>query len=188
MSGGFIFCLVAAVIVILIVVFFIGTFNGFVKLRNSIDEAYSTMDAYLEKRHDLIPNLVETVKGYAAHESGTLQKVTDARQTAIDSSSQQDKAAAENQLTNTLKSLFAVSENYPDLKANTNFLDLQKQLQKVEEDILNSRKYYNGYVKRYNTKLEQFPSSIVAHVNKLTRREMFAAENAADRENVKVEF
>lgn len=188
MSTNMIIWTVIIAVIVLCFLFYIGTFNGFVKLKNAIDEALSTMDVYLEKRHDLIPNLVETVKGYAAHEAGTFEKVTEARQAAIDSTTTRDKVAAENQLTSTLKSLFAVSEAYPDLKANQNFLDLQKQLQKVEEDIVNSRKYYNGYVKRYNTLLEQFPSSIVGKMSRLKKKDMFEVAADTDRENVKVEF
>lgn len=124
--------------------FVIGGYNGLVKLRNLVEEAFATMDVYLKKRYDLIPNLVETVKGYAAHEAGTLEKVVQARNMAASAGSMEDRIQGENMLTGALKNLFALAEAYPDLKANTNFMDLQAQLQKVEEDIANSRKYYNA--------------------------------------------
>ena len=153
--------IVIAIIVILALVV-MGSYNGLVKTKNQAEEAFSTMDVYMKKRYDLIPNLVETVKGYASHESQTLEKVTAARNAAMTASSIDEKLKNENALTGTLKSLFAVAESYPDLKANTNFMDLQRQLQTIEEDIANSRKYYNASVKNLNNKIEMFPSSIIA--------------------------
>jgi len=163
-------------------------YNGFIKLRNIIDESFSTMDVYLKKRYDLIPNLVETVKGYAAHEAGTLEKVVEARNMAQNSKTITEKAENESALSGTLKSLFAIAEAYPDLKANTNFMDLQSQLRKLEEDIANARKYYNGTVKEFNTKVETFPSNLIAGFFKFTRRVFFEVETVEERENVKVQF
>ena len=154
--------IVVIVIVAILVIWFIAMYNGFVKIKNRVDEAFATIDVYLKKRYDLIPNLVETVKGYAAHESGTLEKVVQARNMAQSAGSDQEKIAADNMLSGTLKSLFAVAEGYPDLKANTNFIDLQNQLKTIEEDIANARKYYNAVVREFNTKREVFPSNIIA--------------------------
>ena len=151
-------------IIIVLALIFVGMYNSFIKLKNSCDEAYSTMDVYLKKRFDLIPNLVETVKGYAAHEKETLQNVIAARNNLQNASTTEEKLAGENALQGTLKTLFAVAEAYPDLKANTNFLDLQDQLKGVENDIANSRKYYNAVVKQFNTKFEMFPSNIIAGI------------------------
>ena len=173
---------------VLIGLWFMGTHNTLVKLKNQVEEAFSTMDVYMKKRYDLIPNLVETVKGYAAHEQGTFEKVVQARNVAQNATTVEDKMAAENMLTGTLKSLFALAEAYPDLKANANFMDLQNQLQMVEVDIANSRKYYNATVKDYNTKTEQFPSNIIANMFHFQRKTMFELENESERQNVKVEF
>lgn len=187
MSGFTVFIVIAALAAVL-VLWGVGAYNAFVKMRNAVEEAFSTMDVYMKKRYDLIPNLVETVKGYAAHESGTFEKVVQARNIAQQATTVEEKLAAENALTGTLRSLFALAESYPDLKANQNFLDLQSQLQKVEEDIANSRKYYNAVVKEYNTKTEQFPSNFIANMFNFTRKPMFEMENEAERQNVKVEF
>jgi LemA protein len=145
------------------------------------------MDVYLKKRYDLIPNLVETVKGYASHEKDTLEKVIAARNMAASATSVEDKMAGENALTGTLKTLFAVAESYPDLKANQNFMDLQKQLQSLEGEIAQSRKYYNGVVKQYNTKTEIFPSNIIAGIFGFVKAPYFEIEEG-ERENVKVSF
>ena len=146
------------------------------------------MDVYMKKRFDLIPNLVETVKGYAAHEKETLEKVIAARNSIQSATTVEEKMARENVLQGTLKSLFAVAEAYPDLKANTNFLDLQDQLKSVEEDIANSRKYYNAVVKQFNTKCETFPSNIVASIFHFERKPMFEVNSAEERQNVEVKF
>ncbi len=174
-------------IVVIILLAFVGIYNGLVKLKNSVEEAFSTMDVYLKKRHDLIPNLVETVKGYASHEKETLEKVIQARNMATQSKSPEESIQNENMLSGTLRSLFAISENYPDLKANTNFLDLQNQLKAVEEDIAYSRKYYNAVVKTFNIKIESFPSNLVAGMFNFTKRTMFEISEE-DRENVQVKF
>ena len=175
-------------IILLLIVYVIGIYNSLVRLNNDVEEGFSTMDVYLKKRYDLIPNLVETVKGYAKHEKETLTKVIEARNMAMSATSVEDKVAKENALTGTLKSLFALSESYPDLKANSNFIDLQNQLKQIETDIANSRKYYNGVVKVFNNKIQVFPSNIVANMFKYTKKPMFEVEDQAERKNVKVEF
>ncbi|MGN8763337.1 LemA family protein [Hornefia butyriciproducens] len=180
--------IIIAVIVGVIVVWLIAAYNGFVRANNNCEEAFATMDVYMKKRYDLIPNLVETVKGYAAHESNTLQKVVEARNMAQSASTVEERAQAENILSGTLKSLFAISEAYPDLKANQNFMDLQSQLQKIEDEIANSRKYYNAVVKIFNNKCQMFPSNIIANVFHYTRKPMFEVENEEERRNVKVDF
>ena len=179
--------IVIAIIVILALIV-MGSYNGLVKTKNQAEEAFSTMDVYMKKRYDLIPNLVETVKGYASHESQTLEKVTAARNAAMTASSIDEKLKNENALTGTLKSLFAVAESYPDLKANTNFMDLQRQLQTIEEDIANSRKYYNASVKNLNNKIEMFPSSIIAGMFHFEKKPYFEVSSQEERENVKVQF
>ena len=175
------------IVLAVIALWVIGAFNRFVKLRNIVEEAFSTMDVYMKKRFDLIPNLVETVKGYASHEKGTFESVTKARTAIQEASTVEDRMEAENMLTGTLRTLFAVAEAYPELKANENFMDLQGQLQTVEVDIANSRKYYNATVKEYNTKTEMFPSNIIANIFGFKRKPMFEVEEA-ERQNVKVEF
>lgn len=175
---------VIAVLAVLVIV----TYNGFIRLRNMVEEAFATMDVYLKKRYDLIPNLVETVKGYATHEAGTLESVVKARNMAANATSIEDKIQGENVLQGTLKSLFAIAEAYPDLKANTNFLDLQTQLQRIEDEIANSRKYYNAIVKEFNTKTEMFPSNIIAGIFNFTRKTLFEVSDEAEREAVKVKF
>ena len=175
-------------IIIVLAIAFVGMYNSFIKLKNSCEEAFSTMDVYMKKRFDLIPNLVETVKGYAAHEKETLEKVMAARNGIQSAATVEEKMAQENVLTGTLKSLFAVAEAYPDLKANTNFLDLQNQLNSVEEDIANSRKYYNAVVKQFNTKCEMFPSNIIASMFHFERKPMFEVDSAEERKNVEVKF
>ena len=180
--------IVVIVIVAILVIWFIAMYNGFVKIKNRVDEAFATIDVYLKKRYDLIPNLVETVKGYAAHESGTLEKVVQARNMAQSAGSDQEKIAADNMLSGTLKSLFAVAEGYPDLKANTNFIDLQNQLKAIEEDIANARKYYNAVVREFNTKREVFPSNIIAGMFGFKVRPLYEVETAEERQNVRVQF
>lgn len=180
--------IIILVIVLVIALFFMVSYNGFVRAKNDCEEAFSTMDVYMKKRYDLIPNLVETVKGYAKHEQETLEKVIAARNFAQGATTIEDKISGENALTGTLKSLFAISEAYPDLKANTNFLDLQGQLKSVEEDIANSRKYYNAVVKLFNNKCEMFPSNIIARIFNFAAKPMFEVDSEEERKNVKVEF
>lgn len=179
--------IIIAIIVILLI-FVMANYNGLVKLKNQVEEAFSTMDVYMKKRYDLIPNLVETVKGYAKHESSTLEKVIAARNSAMGATNIDEKLKSENALTGTLRSLFAVAESYPDLKANTNFMDLQKQLQTIEEDIANSRKYYNASVKNMNNKIEMFPSNIIAGIFNFKKYPFFELDSPEERQNVKVEF
>lgn len=182
----FLIIIIAAAAVI--VLYFILAYNGFVRAKNTVEESYSTMDVYLKKRFDLIPNLVETVKGYASHESGTLEKVVEARNLGQSAQNAAEAAEADNMLTGALRSLFAVAEAYPDLKANQNFLDLQEQLKKTEEDIANARKYYNGCVKEYNNKCMIFPSNIIAKMFRFTKEQMFEVNNPEERQNVRVDF
>ncbi len=167
--------------------FLVVNYNGFIKLRNTVEEAFSTMDVYLKKRYDLIPNLIETVKGYTKHESETFQLVIEARNKAMNAQSIEERQNSENALTGTLKSLFALSEGYPELKADRQFLDLQNQLQKVEEDIAQSRKYYNAVVKSMNTKVESFPSNLIAAIFGFKKSEFFTIQEV-ERENVRVSF
>jgi len=179
--------IVIAAIIVIILIWAIAVYNGLIKMRNMIEEAFATMDVYLKKRYDLIPNLVETVKGYAKHEKETLEKVISARNMAAGAKTVEDKINAENALTGTLRTLFAVAESYPDLKANVNFLDLQQQLSGIEGEIASSRKYYNAVVKEYNIKRETFPSSIIAGMYRFEKKPMFEASEE-DRQNVKVQF
>lgn len=175
------------VILVLIVIYALSTYNSLVRLRNKVKEAFATMDVYLKKRWDLIPNIVETVKGYAAHEKDTLAEVINLRNGAYDTMSDEEKIKANKDLTKGVTKIMALAESYPDLKANENFKDLSSQLTKVEEDIANSRKYYNGVVRTYNDKVQLFPGNIFASMFGFKSKEMFEAD-AAERENVKVEF
>ena len=180
--------IVIGVIVLIIVIWLISSYNGFVTLRNKTEEAFSAMDVSLKKRYDLIPNYVETVKGYAKHESETLERVVAARNHAMTATSVDDKIKQENVLSGALRSLFAVSESYPELKANENFNKLQDQLQRLEEEIAGSRRYYNGVVNRYNTKIELFPGNIIAGIFGFKRKPLFEVSNESERENVQVKF
>ena len=179
---------IVLITIIALVIWLIGTYNTFVKMRNNVEEGFSTMDVYMKKRYDLIPNLVETVKGYAKHENDTLEKVMAARYGAMNSATVEQRLDNENVLQGALKSLFAVAENYPNLKADQNFQDLQNTLKTLEEEIANSRKYYNGTVKAYNTKREMFPSNIVAKWFKFDKKPLFEVDSAEERKTVKVSF
>lgn len=173
------------------VVAIIGLYNSLIRLKVRVDEAWSDIDVQLKRRYDLIPNLVETVKGYAAHESQTFEKVVQARNAAMAAQAGGDakkQAEAENVLSGTLKSIFALAENYPDLKANQNFLELQRELTDTEDKIQASRRFYNGNVRDYNTKIEVFPTNIIAGFLKLTRREFFEIADEKEKEPVKVQF
>ena len=178
--------IVIVLLVVIVVAWWISTRNKFVRLEVACDESLSGIDVYLKKRYDLIPNLVETVKGYAKHESQTLENVIKARNAAM-SASGDAKVQAENQLSGTLKSLFALSEAYPQLKADSQFLALQSQLQSIETDLSQARKYYNGTVKKYNTDIRLFPGSIVAGSMHLEKRAFFEVDET-ERQNVKVQF
>lgn len=176
---------VGILVVAAIAVIFI--YNSLVQLRNKVKEGWADIDTQLKRRWDLIPNLVSTVKGYATHEQSVLENVTKARSEAMQAQTPEERGAKENMLSETLKSLFAISENYPDLKANQNFLELQKTLQEVEEQLQQSRRYYNGTVRDFNTKIEVFPNNMIAGMLKFEKANFFEAEAEA-KENVKVEF
>lgn len=181
-----------SIILIVVIVLFgwgVWMYNHFVKLVNRSKEAWADIDVQLKRRYDLIPNLVSTVKGYASHESSTFQKVTEARTAAMNAGTVAEQGAAENMLAGTLKSLFAVSENYPDLKANANFLELQTELSDTENKIQASRRFYNTNVRDLNTSIEMFPGNVVAGMFHFEKREFFELEEGAEaKENVKVEF
>ena len=181
------FSIIVIGLIVIIGIFFAATYNGFIRIRNKCEEAFATMDAYLKKRWDLIPNLVETVKGYASHEKDTLEAVINARNMAMGSKGVAELQQNENALAAGLKSLFALSESYPDLKANENFINLQNQLQSIENDILQSRKYYNAVVRSFNTKRELFPQSIVAGMMNLEKKEYFEIDDN-ERDSVSVSF
>ena len=180
--------IIVLAIVVLLVLWLVSSYNGFVRLRSKSEEAFSAMDVSLKKRYDLIPNFVETVKGYAKHEQDTLQAVINARNMAMNANSPEQKIANDNALSGTLKSLFALTESYPDLKANQNFLSLQNQLSRIEEEIAGSRRYYNGVVNKYNTKTEMFPGNILASLFGFKRKPLYEVNSEAERENVKVSF
>jgi len=167
----------------------IAIYNKLIRLRNTVKSSWSDIDVQLKKRYDLVPNLVETVKGYAAHEKHVFEKVTEARSKAIHASSPAEKAKAENMLTDTLKSLFAVAEAYPELKANTNFLQLQSQLKELEDNIEYARRYYNAVVRDYNIMIESIPSNVVASTFRFEKEEFFELEAPeVERKPVKVSF
>jgi len=178
--------IIAVVAFILIAV--ISVYNSLIQLKNKVDEGWSDIETQLKRRYDLIPNMVETVKGYAKHESGTFEAVAKARSAAMAANSPDAKIQAENALSGTLKTLFALAENYPELKANQNFMDLQATLKEVEEKLQLSRRYYNATVRDFNTKIEIFPNNILAGMFHFTRRQFFEVENPQERENVKVSF
>ena len=171
--------IIIAVVVVLLLLFFVLQYNGLVRLRNRVENAWAQIDVQLRRRYDLIPNLVETVKGYASHERETLEAVVNARNAAIAAQTPAEQAANENILTGTLKSLFALAESYPDLKANTNFLELQEELTATEDRIAYARQYYNDSVLKYNNKIQTFPSNIVASMFKFTENEYFETDEAA---------
>lgn len=179
--------LVLLAIIAVIVGWIIAMYNGLITLKNRVDEAWSDIDVQLKRRYDLIPNLINTVKGYATHEKEVFEKVTEARTRAMNAGSTQEKADAENMLSGTLKSLFAVSENYPELKANQNFLELQRELTDTEDKIMASRRFYNGNVRDFNTKIEVFPTNMIAGMLNFVKREFFEADEK-EKEVVKVEF
>ncbi|MCA9371293.1 LemA family protein [Candidatus Woesebacteria bacterium] len=180
--------IVAIGIVFFVILYVVGTYNGFVVVKNRINEALSGIDVQLKRRADLIPNLVETVKGYAKHEKQVFENVTKARTALIKAGNIQEKAAADNMLTGALKSLFAVAEAYPELKANTNFEALQRQLEDTEDKIAYSRQFYNSNVLDFNTKVDVFPSNIIANMFSFTKFEFFQVEDATERKNVEVKF
>ncbi len=179
--------LILVVVVGLAVLYVVFAYNGLITLRNRVKEAWSDIDVQLKRRYDLIPNLVNTVKGYAAHESGVFEKVTEARANAMQAGNAHDKAEAENMLSQSLKSLFAVAEAYPDLKANQNFLELQRELSDTENKIQASRRFYNGNVLELNNKIEMFPSNVIASLFHFGKSEFFEVADA-EKEPVAVQF
>lgn len=170
------------------IIWFIAIFNRLVGLKNRSDEAWSDIDVQLKRRYDLIPNLIETVKGYAKHEKAIFENVTKARAEAMSAKELPDQAKAENQITQALKSIFAVAENYPALKANENFAKLQDELTDTEDKIQAARRFYNANIRDFNIAIEVFPANVVANMFSYKRRELFEMENAAEREPVKVDF
>lgn len=172
----------------LIILWAIVVFNGFVRLKHRVNEAWSDIDVQLKRRHNLIPNLIETVKGYAKHEKGVFEKVTEARTKAVSAKGVEEKGKAENMLSNTLKTLFAVAENYPDLKASANFLELQRELSDTENKIQAARRFYNGNVRDINIQVERFPSRIIAGMFSFKKRDFFEIEEVEERTVPKVQF
>ncbi len=179
--------IIVIVVVLLLVFYIVGTYNGLVNLKNKVKDSWAQIDVLLKRRNDLIPNLVETVKGYASHEKTTLDAVVEARNKAVDATTPHEEMVAAGELTNALGRLFALSESYPDLKANTNFLDLQNNLKETEDKIAYARQFYNDAVMVYKNKLEMFPSNIVASIFKFKPEEFFEAPEA-DKEVPKVQF
>jgi len=182
-----VWAIVVIVIVVLLILWVVATYNGLVSLRNRVKDAWSQIDVQLKRRFDLIPNLVETVKGYTKHESETLENVIKARNTYMSATLPEDQMKADGELTKAISKLFALAESYPDLKANTNFIDLQNQLQETENKIAMSRQFYNDIVMQYNNKVEMVPSNIVANIFKF-KKETFFEANQEERENVQVKF
>ena len=174
-------------IVVLLIIYTFSLYNSFIKLNNRVKEAFSTMDVYLKKRWDLIPNLVETVKGYTKYENDTLKEIVELRNTTYDKMSDSQKIKTNEELNSKISKIMALAEAYPDLKASESFLNLSNQLTKIEDEIANSRKYYNGTVRIYNNKVEMFPSNIFAGLFGYKSKAMFEA-SANERENVKVEL
>ena len=175
------------IFVVLIFLFFVSTYNSLVQLRNKVKDQFSQIDVQLKKRADLIPNLVETVKGYAKHEKGTLEDVIKARNTYLSAGSPDEKMKSSGELTQAINKLFALAESYPDLKANENFLDLQKQLKEVEDKISYARQFYNDTVLMYNNKIEMFPSNFIASLFHFEKENFFEATED-ERKNVEVKF
>ncbi len=182
---------IVLIILLILVITIISMYNGLIRLKNRVDEAWSDIDVQLKRRYDLIPNLVETVKAYASHEKETLEKVIKARNDAMlmqNSSDVDAKLKAENELSGTLKSIFALSESYPDLKANQNFLELQRELSDTENKIQASRRFYNSNVRDFNTKIQVFPTNIISKQLGFSSRNFFELEDVSQRENIKLGF
>ena len=179
------YIIIAIVVILLLLI--LPSYNSFVKLNSKVEEAFSTMDVYLKKRWDLIPNIVETVKGYVKHEKETLEEIVKLRNSSYDKMSIDSKVDTNNKLSEGISKIIALAESYPELKASENFKELSKELSHVEDDIANARKYYNGAVKEFNNKVRMFPSNIVAMIFGYKAKSMFTASDS-ERENVKVEF
>jgi LemA protein len=180
--------IVIVAIIVIAIAYTIATFNGLIRLQNRAVEGFSDIDVQLKRRHDLIPNLVETVKGYAAHERQTLENVTAARSNAVAATGPAAQAQAENQLTGALRQLFAVAENYPDLKASQNFLELQNEITDTEDKIQAARRFYNMTVRDLNIKVQSFPSSVIANMRAIHERAFFELDEPADRAVPTVSF
>jgi LemA protein len=180
--------LIILALILIAVIYTIATFNNLIRLQNRADEGFSDIDVQLKRRHDLIPNLVETVKGYATHEREVLENVTAARNTAVAATGPGAQAQAENQLTGALRQLFAVAENYPDLKASQNFLELQNELTDTEDKVQAARRFYNMTVRDLNIKVETFPSRVIARMRNIGKRDFFELDEPADRDVPAVSF
>jgi LemA protein len=186
--GGVVIVIVIVVLVVLLALYYVGKRNSIIASRNRVDESWSGIDVQLKRRHDLVPNLVETVKGYAAHESQTFEKVTAARAEAMSAQGVGDTAKAEQKLAGALTDLRAVAENYPQLRATENFQQLSRNLSELEDEIQAARRIYNSNVQSYNTTIQQFPGSVIANQSGFTAREYFEIEDASEREPVAVSF
>ena len=182
-----VFLIILAVIFVIAIII-IALYNGLVQARLRVDNAWSQIDVQLQRRFDLIPNFIETVKGYMAHEKETFEKITELRSSWSDNASVAEKASLDNELSTTLKSIMAISESYPDLKANQNFSELSEELRNTENKISFSRQFYNDTVTTYNTKLEVFPSNLIANMFNFKPRELFQTESSEARKNIKVDF
>ena len=180
--------IVVLIIVVVLIFVVISMYNGLVQSRNKVKNAWSQIDVQLQRRFDLIPNLVESVKGYMAHEEGVLEKVTALRTSWASATTVSEKAELDNQLSGALKTIMAVSENYPDLKANQNFSELQEELRNTENKISYARQFYNDSVTMYNTKLQVIPTNIIASMFNFTAEELFKTDSQEARQNVKVDF
>ena len=180
--------LIILAILVIVALAVIGMYNSLVQARIKVDNAWSQIDVQLQRRFDLIPNFVETVKGYMTHEKETFEKITDLRSSWAESTTISEKAKLDGELSNALKTIMAVSENYPDLKANQNFSELSEELRNTENKISFARQFYNDTVTMYNTKLQVFPSNIIAGMFKFTARDLFETESDEARKNVKVDF
>jgi len=180
--------IIIVAIIVIAILLFIGSYNGLVRLRNRVDNAWAQIDVQLKRRHDLIPNLVETVKGYAAHERETLDSVVQARNQAVSANGPQQQGQAEGVLSQALGRLFALAEAYPNLKANENFLQLQEELTATEDKVAYARQFYNDSVTSYNIKIASIPANIIAGMFNFTKRELFEIETPEDRDVPKVQF
>ena len=180
--------LIALIIIVVLVMAVVAMYNQLVSLKMKVDNAWSQIDIQLQRRFDLIPNFVETVKGYMKHESETFEKIAALRTSWANASSIKDKAEIDNQMSGALKTIMAVSESYPELKANTNFSELSEELRNTENKISFSRQFYNDSVTKYNTKIQLFPSNIIAGIFNFTARELFKVDDENARKNVKVDF
>lgn len=179
--------IVVIVVLVLLVLYVVSVYNSLVSLRNKVNDQYSQIDVELKRRFDLVPNLVETVKGYTKHEKTTLEDIVKARNTYANAGNMQDQLKADGELTNAISKLFALAESYPDLKANENFINLQNELSEIEQKIVYARQFYNDSVLKLNNKIEMFPSNIVAGMFNFSKKEFFEASNE-ERANVKVKF